>query len=49
MADLLLKAINYAESLKSIYLSCKSTIIPIIKDYRFGVIKKWNYLKMMVK
>jgi large-conductance mechanosensitive channel len=50
MAELILKAVNYGAALKAIYGSCINTLLPIIIDYRKGVISsKWTYFKMMVK
>ena len=50
MAELLLKAIDYGGALKAVYESCRKTLLPVIRDYRKGIIpSKWTYFKMMVK
>ena len=46
----MVKAVNYEQALKAVYSSCTKTLLPLIADYRKGIItSKWAYFKMMVK
>jgi hypothetical protein len=48
MAELLLKAANFGFVLDQVYESCTKTLLPIIIDYRKGILSKWKYFKLIV-